>query len=320
MKKAVTIILAAGILMLSPITSGTVFAQVIHEKVTVTPTRTLTAGEKSIISSSAVKVLRHIAQARADIHEKDLNHARGELRQALTLIDIIRATLPTAKVKDHIWVAKKHLSYEDTESVIPDLVPIYASLDEIADIVPVSKAREHINKAREHLKKGNKKGAKKELNLADESLIFSEVDLPLSYTETHITDAQGFLAKKEPRKAAEALKAAEDGVQFVDVDIQSPMTQARRSLWKATKHYLTGDMTATKKDLEDAKSALRKAGSTVDTKTKVKVKGLLKDVDAIEGEVDKGAKETGRDLKGLYERAKDLSLETMDLFESGRKN
>jgi predicted nucleic acid-binding Zn-ribbon protein len=312
MKKAFTIILAAGLLMLSPITSGTAFAQVIHEKVTVTPTRTLTAGEKSIISSSAVKVLRHIAQARADIHEKDLNHARGELRQALTLIDIIRATLPTAKVKDHIWVAKKHLSYEDTESVIPDLVPIYASLDEIADIVPVSKAREHINKVREHLKKGNKKGAKKELDLADESLIFSEVDLPLSYTETHITDAQGFLAKKEPQKAAEALKAAEDGVQFVDVDIQSPMTQARKSLWKATKHYLAGDMTATKKDLEDAKSALRKVGSTVDAKTKVKVEGLLKDVEAIEGEVDNGAKETGRNLKGLYERAKILTLETMN--------
>ncbi len=320
MKKTITTILSAGILMLSLMTSGTVFAQVIHEKVTVSPVRSLTAGEESIISSAAVKVLRHIAQARADIHEKDLSHAKGELKQALTLIDIIRATLPTARVKDHIWVAKKHLSYEDTESVIPDLIPIYSSLNEIEDIVPVSKAREHINKAREHLKKGNRKGAKKELELADEALIYSEVALPLSYTETHITIAQGFLAKKEPKKAAEALKAAEDGVQFVDVDIQSPMTQARKSLWKATKHYLAGDMTATKKDLKDAKSALRKAGNTVDAKTKIKVTGLLKDIEAIEGEVDKGATATGRDLKGLYERAKNISLETMNLFESGKKN
>jgi lipoate synthase len=125
-----------------------VWAKSIEGEITVTPVKTVTPEEESVISSAAVKVLRHIVQARGDIKEKA--RAKEELNKSLDLIDIIKASLPTAKVKDHIWVAKKHLDYESTEEVMPDMVPIYTALDEIEDLVPVKQAKKHLDEDKEY--------------------------------------------------------------------------------------------------------------------------------------------------------------------------
>ena len=106
--------------------SAPVYAATIQEKVITTPGKTITPQEEVLISSSGGKVLRHIAQARADIHNKDADAAQTELDQADKLLAIIRAALPTTSVKDRIWVAKEHLEYEDTQEVLPDLIPIYS--------------------------------------------------------------------------------------------------------------------------------------------------------------------------------------------------
>ncbi len=124
-------------------------AQTIQEKVTITPGKTISTADESAISSAAVKVLRHIATARGAIHDNDLEQAQADLKQARELIDIIKASLPTAKVKDHIWVAKEHLDYKSTEDVIPDLIPIYAELDNIEDLVPVEQAKKHRNQGQD---------------------------------------------------------------------------------------------------------------------------------------------------------------------------
>ena len=121
--------------------AGPALAKTIHEKITIKPVKTISPAEESIISSAAVKVVRHVAKARGAIHDKDLEQAGQDLKQAHKLIDIIKTSLPTTKVKDHIWVAKKHLDYESTEEVKLDLIPIYAALDEIEDIVPVKQAK-----------------------------------------------------------------------------------------------------------------------------------------------------------------------------------
>ena len=104
--------------------TGPALAKTIHEEVTVKSVKTISPAEESIISSAATKVLRHIAKARGAIHEKDLDQAGKDLKQAHKLINIIKTSLPTTKVKDHIWVAKKHLDYESTKEVKSDLVPI----------------------------------------------------------------------------------------------------------------------------------------------------------------------------------------------------
>ena len=128
--------------------SAPVYAATIQEKVITTPGKTITPQEEAVISSAGVKVLRHIAQARSDIQNKDADAAKAELGQADKLLDIIREALPTTSIKDRIWVAKKHLEYEDTQEVLPDLVPIYSALNEMMDIMPVKAARAQLDRPR----------------------------------------------------------------------------------------------------------------------------------------------------------------------------
>ena len=307
MKKHITIILAISIAVLAFISSVPVWSEDIHEEISVEPVKNFPPEEADVLSSSATKVLRHIVQARDDIHKKDLNSAASELKQAQKLIDIVKASMPTVKVKDHIWVANKHLSYENTEEVLQDLIPIYASLDEIEDIIPVDKARAHIDKAKEHLEKGNKEGAQEELKLADKAIMYTELDLPLSSTEKQVIATQDYLNKKAAEKADKALKAAEDGVQLISIYGYSPITRAKRSLWKATKNYAAGEVDAAKRELEKAKAYVQKVIEGSEGKMKTEAEKLLKEIETLRAKVEKGEEESGSLFKGLWERAKALT-------------
>jgi hypothetical protein len=317
MKKHITIILVLGSVLSTLIISSLpipVLAKDIKEEISVKPIKTLSPEEQAVLSSSASKVLRHIAQAREDIHKKDLNSAANELKQAHKLIDIIKASMPMVKVKDHIWVAKKHLSYENTEEVLPDLIPIYASLDEIEKTIPVDKARAHIDKAKKHLEKGNKEGAQEELKLADEALIYTEIDLPLKSTEKHINAAQDYLDKKDSEKADKALKAAEDGVRFISIYGYSPLARAKKSLWKATKNYAAGEMDAAKRELKKAKAYVQKALQSSEGKSKTEAEKLLKEIEALGIRVENKTEEAGSLFKGLWERAQALTEYSAEHF------
>ena len=199
-----------------------------------------------------------------------------ELHQAQALIAIIKSTEPTDKIKDHIWVAKKHLSYESTETVSMDLIPIYASMDEIAELAPMAKVKEHINNAKANLEKGDKKSAGEELKLADEAVVLTEIDLPLGSTEGHVAEARMYLTKKESKKADTALKSAEDGVQFLSIMGSSPIWQARKSFWRASKNYMAGRAGAARADITEAKAYLARVDRNVDAKTRADARELLK--------------------------------------------
>jgi hypothetical protein len=317
MNKLTAVISLSGMLLLGMIYSGTVLAKDAEDMMTIETAGTILPENDSVISSAAIKVLRHIAQARFHIHEKDPSRAQSELKQARTLIAIIRTRVPTEKVKDRIWIAHKHLSYESTEDVMQDLVPIYDSLDEIEDVVPVEKTREHINKAKKHLKEGAKKSAGEELKLADEALRYNEIDQPLGNTERHVINAQALLKKKELQKADAALKSAEKGVEFISLMSYTPVIQARNSLRHASKNFAAGELAAAKKDLQEAKISLEKVINSGDVKTRAEAEKLRNDVETVEGKVDKGEKETDQEIKTLYERAKDLTLSAVDLFQAG---
>ena len=170
-----------------------VSAASVQEDVTVSPQHPINAADEAVISSAAVKVLRHIAEARGHLQgdKPDQDAAKAELGKAETLLDIIQAALPAAEVKDRIWVAQKHLEYKDTREVLPDLVPIFASVDELADYMPVDQAKGHLAKAKEAMGKDQKDQAKDELKQVDEALVYVEADLPLGSTRTLVEPSRG---------------------------------------------------------------------------------------------------------------------------------
>ncbi|HDH11535.1 MAG TPA: hypothetical protein ENG83_04950, partial [Nitrospirae bacterium] len=100
MEKKIALIFAAGILTATFIFTSTVFSKTIEEEITATPVRTVTPGDEDIISSAALKVLRHIVQARGDIHDKKIDRAIKAVKQARWLIGIIREARPITLVKD----------------------------------------------------------------------------------------------------------------------------------------------------------------------------------------------------------------------------
>ena len=254
----------------------------LNQEITIVPVRVVTPAQQEILSNAAASILRHISDARGDIHAKKPEAAKEALQKIDRLIRIIKAGRPVAKIKDHIWIAKKHLDYEDTEEVAEDLIPIYADLSDIENFVPVVQARKKLNKAKESLKKGNRKAAKEELAAVDEAVTYSEIDLPLAETERQVALAQKALDQDKLTDADKALKAAEDGVQFFSVGVEGPLGKAKKSYLQATEHYAAQKYEAAKTDLQKAAAWIKRAGQSSDKKIRQEAINLEKSIKDLE--------------------------------------
>ena len=289
--------------------------ETIKEDVSITPGKPISFPQQERIANLAVKALKHIAKARGFIHGNSFADARSELGKSQALMETIRDSLPTTRIKDHIWVAKKHLSYEDSEEVIPDLVPIYASLDEIQSFVSVDKTRVHLDEAKEALKAGDKEKGSAALESAGESLVYVEIDLPLRYTERKVASALALLTEGKGKEADEMLKQAEDGVQVISISSYGPMVLAQESLWQATKEYAKGRYEAAKKYLSDAKVFLKMAAKQADEKTKAALAKLNVKIDDLEKKMAESSSDFSKEIKGLWDKTKDVYHKTVEKFK-----
>ncbi|VAX12748.1 hypothetical protein MNBD_GAMMA24-1738 [hydrothermal vent metagenome] len=299
--------LIAGIIASSILISSPVLASALHEKITIKPGRQINAHEQSIISHSAASALRHIAQARADIHDKNLANAKNELAQVRKLVNIIKSARPTSKVIDHIWVAKKHLDYKNTVEVGEDIIPIDVGLTEIEDLVPVEQARQHLKRASKHLKEGQAKAAREELDAVQDNLIYTEVDLPLANTEQAVIMAQSLLARNKPSEADQALALAEDGVQYLSVTVAAPLSQARKSIYRAMNNYAAKKYDKTRAELAVASGWLKKAAKKADHSSEKKITHMQQLLQSLSSKLSKKDKKAEVSLEGLWHRIIALS-------------
>jgi uncharacterized protein YukE len=315
LKSVVVAILVAG--MGAAPMSAPLYAATIQEKVSVSPVKTITPQEEAVISAAGVKVLRHIAQARADIHNKDAAAAQTELGKSEKLLDIIRESLPTTSIKDRIWVAKKHLEYEDTQEVLPDLVPIYTSLDEMMDVMPVKAARAQLDKAREQLKAGDKAKARKALEATDAALQYTEVDLPLSTTKLLVAQAKADLEKKKLDEAAKTLQTAEDSVVFISVGIEQPLFAAKAALYQGLVDLDAGNNDLAKADLQNAIDLLKTAGQSPDASTRDAATQLLAEANQVLTDLQNGEGSASAHFHRLFERAQAYADRAVEYLATG---
>lgn len=301
----------APAMLVSPVSASN-----IQEKITVTQGKSISPHEEEIISSAGTKVLRHIAQARADIHNNKAKEASGQLAKAQKLLDIIQESLPTTKVKDRIWVAKKHLEYEDTQSVLPDLVPISSSLDELIDVMPVKVARQHLEQAKTHLKSGNKQKAKEALEATDAALEYTEIDLPLSTTRNLVDQAVTDLAKGRNDAAAKALESAENSVVYLSFAIEQPLFSAKAFLWQTVLDLEAGHKDLAKSDLQAAVTNLNAASKSEHKPTAQAAKDMLTIAKQLQGELNNDVDVTAK-VQHLWERAKAYTDRSMEYLVAG---
>lgn len=297
--------------------SAPVAAATIHEQVTVKPAKTLTLPEESAISSAGSKVLRHIAQARADIYANDVESAKTELGKTEKLLSIIQTSLPTSEIKDRIWVAKKHLEYEDTQQVIPDLIPIYTSLDELVDFMPIDSAKDRLDQAKQHLQSGDKEQAKKSLEETDAALHYTEIDLPLATTRQLVAQADAYLNENKLDAAEKSLKAAEDGVVFLTLGIEQPLFTAKNLLWQATAHYKAGDKSMAKADLQAAIDYLKVAEKSDQASySREAARELLLQAQALQNDFT-ASTDVEKRLRHVWQRAQAFADRSLEYITSG---
>ena len=297
--------------------STPLYASVIQEKVSVSPEKTISPSDEAVISSAGVKVLRHIAEARAEIHNKHVDAARAELGKADKLLDIIHQALPTASVKDRIWIAKKHLEYEDTQEVLPDLIPIYSSLDDLMDIMPVKVARTHLDQAKAGLKAGDKAKAKKALEETDAALQYTEIDLPLGTTRHLVSQARDELGKNKLDKADTTLKSAEDAVVFISVGVQQPLFSAKAALYQGVVDLDAGKSDQAKTDLQDAIAFLEVARQSPNDATRDAATQLLKEARPVLADLEHGRGDVSSSFHRILERAQAYADRSVEYLSTG---
>ncbi len=289
--------------------------ETVQEEIGIPAGKPITFPLQEKVAVLAVNALKHIAKARGFIHDGLFAEAKRELKSAQEMMEDIRASLPTTRIKDHIWVARKHLSYDASEDVLQDLIPIYASLDEIQSFVTVDETRKQLDDAKNALENDNKERGAKALKLAEESLVYVEIDLPLSFTERKVAEALHLLAEGKETDAGLVLKDAEDGVQVISIASYGPMVLAQESLWQATKEYAKGKYEAALKYLSDAKAYLKMAARQADEKTREALDKLNRKIEELETKMGDSGSDFSKETKGLWEKTKDVYHETVEKFK-----
>jgi hypothetical protein len=268
----------------------------------------LTKEVESTLERTAIVAVRHITQARSDIHRKELTKARLELEKAERLMETIKNDLSTATVKNLIWIARKHLEYEQPQQVLHDFPQIYSSLEMISLYIPTEKARMYVDRARGYLEKDKKWEAERALGLAEKSLIVIEVELPLLKAQRYVTLAQEYLVKNNPQKADEALRTAEQRAMALYFGMNSPVIQARQNVWLAFRNYYsTATPAESGRHLGEARSYLEKIVASANTKGKEEMSKLSKEISVLENKLAAGEKVAESDLKVAWEKSEALA-------------
>ncbi len=268
-----------------------------------TLTSKASATQREAIASAALRMLRHITQARNAIHKNDLDQAREDVQQARELLALVEAARPAVRLKEYIWVARQHMEYETAQDVIDDLTLIDAELLSLGDIVPTAKARRHLQRAQALMMKDDTKAARQELDRLEASLVFTEFDLPLAVSEQQILAAQEALARNRSAAADKNLVVAEESIQFITLGGSAPLVSARTHLSRAAKNYADEYYAAAGADLEQASEWLRRAGKDADEKSRKEAQKLAAEIEALKDKLDNEADDYTHTLNNFLHRS-----------------
>jgi hypothetical protein len=292
----------------------------LREEVVTNPGRSITPSDEQLLSSSANKVLNHLAKAKEALENNKKEPAQQELSKADTLLDIIYKVAPTKVVKDRIWTADNKLSYENTEEVVPDSIPIYARLGE-QELFSPTKTKSSNTEKNPSSKTNAKSTQKSDTNIAliaqDDMFYYEELDLPLSATRHFINIARAEIDKNQLTKAQQTLRTALGSVEVVGVFLPQPMVAARNNLEQAHSHYSAGQISQAKVDLSAAIEQLTAAVNDGNQDVQKDVQKLLKDATTLQGRMDKSESVQANEFKRLWRHTEALAERAIESTSVG---
>lgn len=299
--------LIATSLMAGTFFVSNVFANDVDETVKIIPSKTVSASRGAELSKDAAEVALLVADARDALHRKDAKDAKMYLRKALLKIKSINNLMPTQTIIDHIEIAKKHLNYESTQEVKQDLIPIAYDINRLTFALPTDDIKKHYVNLQKAVNSGNKKNIQKELATLKKAVTVSAICLPVNETETYIYKALKVLNISDYKQADAALKEAESDLVVMSVTDVQPMTNAKKSFYKAMTDYTKGEYAKAKEDLHQSELWLDRAMYTSDVKTKAEIKELKQKAEVLKENLSQNSVNAKEKIKELLAKSKALS-------------
>lgn len=271
-------------------TPGALAADRITSDVKVTTEGKLTDKEKRALSYSAIRILKHVHQARVDIRYKDDKDALRHSEKALKLVKIIQRALPSYKVATTI--KSGDITYQDEENVKQSLIPIYVELDEAASLLlPVRRAKLEAVEPRVA-------GAT--------TLQYTSVMLDVNETGYQLERAIDLFKKSDPEGANKALRAVQEGVIFEYDEVDVPLLKARWNLIDASRYYARKEYEAAKRALERAASALEIYKTRVGSQVSKRAQDLADEIKDLAAKLEKTTGDAAGQIGGLWDKLTNL--------------
>lgn len=233
----------------------------ITSDVRVTTKDQLSATEKRALSQAAVRILKHVHQARVDLRYSNASAAQKHVEKALTLVRIVENAVPSTQVT--ATIQSGDFTYRDEDSVKQYLVPIYSELDETTSLLlPIKRAKKeaaasssepvmddldlqytsvsldireakyYLERSEKELKTNNATDADQSLAAVQESVIleYEEADLPLVKARWNLLEAARMAANNRLNEAGQYLQKASDALESYATKAGQEMSKTSKSL------------------------------------------------------------------------------------------
>ena len=129
--------------------------------------------------------------------------------------------------------------------------------------------------------------------------------------------AKADLAKGDSKAANERLSSAERNLVFISISYQSPLTQAKVNLWRASLAYVEDDFDSAKLSLDNAVKQLEKAARDGDQVTREAAAKLVDEVRNLHQMIETGDKGLAGRLEGVWHRTEALSERSIEYLSTG---
>jgi hypothetical protein len=255
----------------------------------------LTNADLREVSLLTGQVLNHVSTAIEKLEARNTADARLELKNAQTLIGIVRDMLPVTEVTTIVRNVKGTEMYRHTEVVQDDLIELY---DEVAVVDVLN----------------NILNAKKATEAEPEYLgsveLYTSVLADLGYIERKVEAASK--AMDRPEEALKQLRLAEvDGVDMRISEAESPLLEARRALELAEVQVMNGSFDMARDNLNRARARLKEYEAVHGVTKEASVQEITDQIDTLNKDLKK---------QGVAEEIRDLWNKTVRLFEHHNPN
>jgi len=252
---------------------------------------TQTEGELSAedfrqVSTLASRVVAHLNEAGRRLRDEQTENAERELKQAGTLVGIIRNLLPLTMVKTVVKDNSGGIVYQDEDRVQEDLIPLYEEMIAVEVVQPVIDVQ-------------SEETALQGMRLADANVLHTSVLLDLRYVESKLKRALSLLDQPE-EALAQIVLAQTQGIRFAYDKQDTPLVKAQSALRMAERMINEGKIEAAEDNLRLARLHLEAYRTLIGQSESGPVRQLQEQITKLSQ--DAAVKGGAEEVRGFWDR------------------